>query len=175
MEENTPDEVAETENKRTTTFTTTTAPTDTSKKKRKNPYASFNVDPVLENDGRWIEYDAFQVKVARMGGGNTAYNKAMLDIGDKYKKTTLKKMNDKKSTKLLNELHIKTLIKGWEVWDFDDEKWVEGIHEFPSGKVVPVTFEAIENIFLNLKELKTDILEQSLEKSNYLKDDVVKN
>ena len=155
--------------------TDTTTTTVKKERVKKNPYAAFNIDQSLEEEGRWIDYGDFRVKVARMGGKNTAYSKAMLDISKKYSVSSIKRMNEEKSSKLLNELYINTLIKGWEVWDYDKEEWVAGVHDYSTGEIVEPSFDNIFSVFNNFVELRSDILQKSDNKDNYIKEEVVKN
>ena len=141
-----------------------------------NPYAMFNMDECIEADGFWADYGAFQVRVARMGGKNVMYNKALAAVGKKYNTASIKRLDEKKGEKLLNELYVKTIIKDWQVWDSDGECWVDGIHSVDGdGSVIKADFNSIYETFMKYPELRKDILEQSSDKNNYLKDDIVKN
>ena len=145
------------------------------KKEKKNPYAMFAMDECMEADGIWVDYGLFRVKVARQGGKNTLYSKEALKVSKKHNAASFKRMGNEKAAVILNELYVKGLVKGWEVWDEDKDQWVSGLFDIETGEVVPATFDNMLKTFSHFEELQVDILKQSGNKDNYIKEEVLPN
>jgi len=145
------------------------------KKEKKNPYAMFDMDECMEEDGIWADYGLFRVRVARQGGKNTLYSKEALKVSKKHNAASFKRMGNEKAAVILNELYVKGLIRGWEIWDEDNDQWKPGLFDIDTGEVVEPTFENMLKTFSGFEELQLDILKQSSNKDNYIKEEVVKN
>lgn len=143
-----------------------------------NVYAMFDMDKNAEKDGFWKEFSNFRIKIARLGGKNTKYNKALVDVGKKYQKQNIKDITDDEQDTISAELIAKAFVTGWEVKD-DDGNWVPNtIHSYPSGEVVDFNVDNVINVLTNLPELSKEIENVADNKRFYTKEyqkEVVKN
>lgn len=137
---------------------------------------SFKTDSNLEKTGIEIEYDGVRVRIARAGGANENFAKALERITKPYRRQiqsdtlSLEKGND-----LAAQAFAEAVVLDWETKV--GETWERGIdpvdagQEAESGKLLPVTKENILAVFNNLPDFFADLREQS-QKAALFREDV---
>lgn len=139
-----------------------------------NPYRSFTTDKELEQNGILSDEGDFAVLLARAGGRNQAYTRAMEKIYKTNKrKIDLDLMDSKVGRRLLIETFVETVIKGWFVHDgYDDngtKKWRPGLVN-KAGEEVEASKENILKLLLDedLSELFGNLNAVASSSKNYL-------
>lgn len=119
-------------------------------------YKLFKTDQNLETDGIFIEYGTnsegkpIRVKIARAGGSNKAFSKALEKATRPYRKAIQSGLLDNGTAdRLYKDVFADTVILGWEN--------VEG----PDGKPLPFNRENVLKLFEDLPDLFTDLREQA--------------
>lgn len=137
-----------------------------------NFYELFRTETNLEVDGVWKEYAGglVRVKIARQGGKNIAFNKALSKIGKRFEKAP----NDTKEQidRPWAEVFAAAVIKGFEV-KVDDE-WVSGVY-LPDNngnlQLVEANTENIIKVLLDLPDLFTKIKNDADEMRTFQKEE----
>lgn len=118
-------------------------------------YKQFETNPELEKKGIWVEYEDGEEKpsrflIARAGGANTAFNKAMEAAAQPIRR---KLQNNLVGVAELRKLNVKvfseTVILGWE--NVKDAQ----------GNELAFTRENVVKLFTDLPDLFDDIQEQA--------------
>jgi len=122
-------------------------------------YKNFRTDPTVESQGVVLEYGDFRVTVARSGGGNRAFARALETKTQPYRRAIATgTMDAERSLQIYHEVFAEAVIRNWEVKV--DGEWKQGI-EAPDGSVLPYTRENVLATFKALPDLFIDIKEQS--------------
>ena len=118
-------------------------------------YKLFKTDENLETDGTWLEYgqnekgEPIRIKIARAGGHNSAFSKALEKATRPYRKAIQTGMLDNKTAdKLYKEVFADTVVLDWIN--------VEG----PDGKPMEFKRENVLKLFEDLPDLFADLREQ---------------
>ncbi len=125
-------------------------------------YNTFKMDTEAETKGRILEYEGsgFRVTVARAGGSNKRFKKAMEKRARPLRRAIdMEALGDDQARDMLMDVYANTVVVDWEVLNGNGE-WHHGI-ESEDGELLPVTPENIIATFKNLPELFNDIMEQS--------------
>lgn len=119
-------------------------------------YKLFKTDENLETDGIWLEYgqnekgEPIRIKIARAGGHNSAFSKALEKATRPYRKAIQTGMLDNKTAdKLYKEVFADTVVLDWIN--------VEG----PDGKPMEFKRENVLKLFEDLPDLFADLREQA--------------
>lgn len=132
-------------------------------------YASFRVDEKRKEEGVWLDYGDFRIRVGHAGQSNKRYmtymEKALRPVRQAMNAGTLS--NDR-SLAIMADIFAKTVILAWEVSQTVDGKtsWVEGI-EGPEGEILPYDEDNVIATFKALPELFVDIQNQSSSIANF--------
>lgn len=122
-----------------------------------NLYELFGTDKSAEVDGIWIDYGAAgRFQLARSGGANTAYKKAitLMYKANKHAIETETMPDDVAEQKTL-EIFCKHVLKGWEgVKDRD-------------GKALKFSVDAAITLLSELDDLYADLRAQASKVSNF--------
>lgn len=123
-------------------------------------YQQFQTDKNRERDGIVVDYGTFRVTVARAGGANKAFAKA-LDVATRpYQRVIAAEvMDNDKGREILIEVYAETIIKNWEIKG-EDGKWSKGI-DGPDGKKIPYKTENVIKVLKDLPDLFLDIKSQA--------------
>lgn len=98
-------------------------------------YENFQTDKKVEVDGREVDFGDFRVTIARAGGANKAYQKALEAKTKPLQRViAVDALDNEKAMDLLKELFSEHIVRNWEVKNEDDE-WQQGI-EGPNGEVL---------------------------------------
>lgn len=119
-------------------------------------YNLFKTDENLEKDGIWIEYgeasngEPTRIKIARAGGQNTAFTKALDKATKPYRKAIQTGMlDDKTADRIYKDVFADKVVLDWMN--------VEG----PDGKMMDFTKENVMKLFTDLPDLFADLREQA--------------
>ena len=119
-------------------------------------YKLFKTDENLETDGIWLEYgqtekgEPVRIKIARAGGHNSSFSKALEKATRPYRKAIQTGMLDNKTAdKLYKEVFADTVVLDWIN--------VEG----PDGKPMEFKRENVLKLFEDLPDLFADLREQA--------------
>jgi len=114
-------------------------------------YKLFKTDPRCETEGVTLDYgDGVKIRIARAGGSNKNYIKAMDRLGRKYhRELGLDILPEETATRLYQELYADSVILGWE--GVSDE----------AGNLLPFSREAVLKVFADLPDLWNDVRAQA--------------
>lgn len=119
-------------------------------------YNLFKTDENLETDGIFIEYGEtddgkpIRIKIARAGGSNKAFSKALEKATRPHRKAIQSGFLDNATAdRLYKEVFAETVVLGWEN--------VEG----PDGKLLDFNRENVLKLFTDLPDLFQDLREQA--------------
>jgi hypothetical protein len=131
-------------------------------------YNKFKTSADSEKNGVSFIFENARVTMARAGGDNKPYNKALAEWVAKNKKALeVDAISNDVARRHLQELFASYVIVNWEIDEnFDkpdtDAKWVVGI-ENEAGEIVPfsrenviATLDDLPDFFLKLKQLAED-------------------
>jgi hypothetical protein len=115
-------------------------------------YTKFKTDKNREKDGVTLDYgDGVMIHIARAGGSNTAYLKAMEKMYRKHRRQIqLETLPEETAAKLLREIWADTVVLGWE-----------GITDEKTGGPIEFSRDACIKLFEDLPDLFVDIREQA--------------
>ncbi len=146
-------------------------------------YEQFQTSKDMECDGIYIEYEGFRVCIARSGGGNKRYSKALERATRPHRRAiATESMNNERAEKLMMDVYAETCVKGWDQEKVEEDgssTWIPGI-EPPEkdGELLPVTKENVLATFERLPDLYRDLQAQSNNGTLYresLREDAAKN
>lgn len=121
-----------------------------------NLYKLFKTDEDLEKEGIWIEYGSddegapVRIKVARAGGQNTAFSKALEKATRPHRKALQTGLlDDKTADRLFKNVFADHVVLGWENVTNS------------AGENLPFNRENVLKLFEDLPDLFTDLREQA--------------
>lgn len=131
------------------------------------PYSVFRTDKALEKEGIVLDYGDFKIKVARAGGSNTAFQKALTAKVRPYKRQLdAGTIPDDVAERLFLDVYAESVVLGWE--GVTDE----------NGKPLPYSKENAVKLFTDLPDLFRDVQNQAAAISNFraeVTEDTIKN
>jgi len=131
------------------------------------PYSIFRTDKSLEKEGIILDYGDFKIKVARAGGANAAFQKALTAKVRPYKRQLdAGTIPDDVAEKLFLDVYAESVVLGWE--GVTDE----------NGKPLPFSKENAVKLFTDLPDLFRDVQNQAAAISNFraeVTEDTIKN
>lgn len=129
-------------------------------------YDTFKTDPTREQEGVWLDYGDFRVRVAHAGQGNKRYvayaEKALRPVRRAMDAGAL---SNERSMAIMADIYAKTIIIDWQVLQ-EDKTWKIGI-ESEDGSILPFTTENVELTLKNLPNLFSDIQGQASSIANF--------
>lgn len=134
--------------------------------------ALFKTDKKLEKDGVEIDYDFAVITVARAGGSNTAYKKALIDVLQPYRQALQAGLIEEN---ILQPKFIKLfadhVILNWQTRR-SDQTLVQGLEgtEGTDGELVPFTAENVYKYLLEVPELYEALEKEATSRKLFLKD-----
>lgn len=138
-----------------------------------SPFDVFSTEPSLEVTGIIIDYGRFYFKIARAGGSNAAFAKAMRDKFAPYTRAIeLGEMDTKIGDRLTAEAFAETIVLGWGYVD-DAGKKHDGTILGKDGKEqIKFSVDAAKRLFADLPELFKDLLKEAQKLANFRRTDV---
>lgn len=129
-------------------------------------YNTFKTDPTREQEGVWLDYGDFRIRVAHAGNGNKKY----VSYAERALRPVRQAMNagalsNERSMAVMADIYATTVILGWQVMQ-EDGSWKDGI-EAENGELLPVNKECIEQTLKNLPALFSDIQGQASSIANF--------
>lgn len=123
-------------------------------------YEAFRTDKEAERNGIIVDYGEFRITVARAGGANKQYQKA-LEVRTRPLRRAIDSgsLDNERSTEILRQVYAQTVVRNWEVKNEDGE-WVPGI-EGPEGDLVPFNRDNVLTTFNALPDLFSDLMQQA--------------
>ena len=115
-----------------------------------SPYELFKTDPKAETEGLTLDYGDFRIRIARAGGANRAFARALEARLKPYRRQLQTETLDEKiAERILREVYADHVILGWD--------GVTG----PDGKAMAFARETVLKLFEDLPELFRDIQDQA--------------
>lgn len=133
-------------------------------------YDTFETDPNMEQEGVFLDYGDFRVRIAHAGQGNSKYVK----YAEKKLKPVRKAMEagalgNERSMAIMIDIYCESIILDWQVRN--GETWKSGI-EARDGSVMPFTRENVETTLRALPNLFLDIQQQAQSIANFRRADL---
>lgn len=119
--------------------------------KRKSIYDKFSTDKKLEQEGVTLDYgDGMEIRIARAGGSNVKFEKALQAKSRKYGLQVKHDLLDPDQMReLMREVLAETVVLGWS-----------GVTD-REGNTLSFSKENCVQLFKDLPDLFDDVLEQS--------------
>jgi hypothetical protein len=134
-------------------------------------YSKFKTDKKAEQEGIWLNYGDFRVKVARSGGANSTYRKELEKATQPYLRAIKTgTMDDSVAEKIHHDVFARTVVLDWNVNTAEKGEepiWVAGIEHPDTEEVVPYTPEIGVEVFTIAMELFLDLREAAGNSSNF--------
>lgn len=131
-------------------------------------YDTFETDPTREQEGVFLDYGDFRIRIAHAGQGNKRYvayaEKAMRPVRQAMNAGAL---GNERSMAILVDIYAKTIILDWQVATKNEAGentgWKSGI-EARDGSILPfdtqtviATLKALPNLFLDIQQQASSI------------------
>lgn len=124
-------------------------------------YDKFKTDAVIEKDGLWLDYGDFMIRVARSGGANKSFQKAIEKMARPYRRAiATESMPAEKADEIMMAAYANAVVKDWKVRD-EDDNWTHGIEDPEGGDLLAVNPANVLATFKLLPELYADVQEQA--------------
>lgn len=118
-------------------------------------YDDIKVDTGLETKGVVIDYGNYRITLARAGGSNKNFQKALERLSAPFERAmTAGSMSNTQADNLMKEAYAEQVILNWEVPAAGKNKWKQGIEDPDTGNVVAFNKENVLKI-LNHPALHT--------------------
>lgn len=127
-------------------------------------YELFKTDDDLETKGVTINYGEFKITVARAGGSNKKYHKALEVKTRPYRRAIQAgTMDPDTDRKAYAEVYAEAVVLGWSkvIKENGEEKEINGVIAGPDGEDIPFTKANVVKVLLDLPELFADIQSQA--------------
>lgn len=133
-------------------------------------YDTFETDATMEQEGVFLDYGDFRIRIAHAGQGNSKYVK----YAEKKLKPVRKAMEagalgNERSMTIMIDIYAESIILDWQVRD--GEGWKTGI-ESRDGSVMQFTRDNVESTLRALPNLFLDIQQQAQSIANFRKADL---
>lgn len=133
----------------------------------------FQTDAELEKQGIFLEYGDTRIRVARAGGGNTAYQKRLESVTRPYRRAIqTETLPVDQANGLVMKVFAETVVLGWETKVGDE--WKPGMDPIdlglPPGDLLPMSQERVLEVFTRLPDLFKDVQEQAGKAALFLTD-----
>lgn len=133
-------------------------------------YDTFETDPNREQEGVFLDYGDFRVRIAHAGQGNKKY----VSYAEKVLRPVRQAMNagalsNERSMSLMADIYVKTIILDWQVATKDSKgviTWKQGI-ESKEGEILPFSNDTVLDTIKALPNLFMDIQAQAQSIANF--------
>lgn len=143
----------------------------------KSMYEQFETDGDREKKGVWLDYGDFRVRIARAGGSNKDYQKALERVTRSHRQSIkAQTMDSDFAEDLVRRVYAQTVILDWETKV--EDKLKKGIQQKGSKELLKVNTANVLSTIRALPALFEDIQEQSREITLFrsaLKDELLGN
>ena len=112
-----------------------------------NPYEMFETDAGLEQDGQWIDYGDFEIKIAKAGGGNRRYVRIHQELMKPYeRRAAVGALDEETARPVLAKIYAKAVVLDWKgVTDRD-------------GAPLPFSEQNVASLLCDLPALFADLI-----------------
>lgn len=122
-----------------------------------SPYALFETDKKVEQEGVKLDYGPFYIQVARAGGANTRFRDLLRTRMAPHKRAmATETMSEELQEKIGMEVFCETVVLSW-----GSEKHGEGKIAGRDGKPLDFSVENVKALFKDLPDLARDVFAQS--------------
>lgn len=130
--------------------------------------AAFTTDKATETKGKWVEIGPAKFLLARAGGSNTKFQKAIEAVMRPYQRMiAMDQFSEAEAAKLSVKPFVDTVLLGWEnvrpVTQDEDGEW-------QVGEPIPFSKEKAVEILTNLPDLFRRLLTESTNIGNFAPD-----
>lgn len=122
-------------------------------------YSQFSTNKDLEADGVWIEYGTtedgkpIRIKIARAGGNNVAFAKALEKATRPHRRAlNAGTLDDQTADRIYKSVFAETVVKDWQ--NIEDENGEE--LEFSKDNVLKL-FNDLPDLFIDLREQSSNV------------------
>lgn len=142
-------------------------------------YSQFATNPELEKSGVILDYGTYYLRIARAGGANKVFEKAMKRLFDPHRRAIqTETMPPAKFESLMRQAYAEAVVVGWGYKkDVEDAKFIDGKFEALDGEgeevVLDFSVDNVVKVLADLPELFRDVQEQAT-KINLFKQDIRK-
>ena len=133
-------------------------------------YDTFETDPTREQEGVYLDYGDFRIRVAHAGQGNKRYvayaEKALRPVRQAMNAGAL---SNERSLSIMADVYAKTIVLDWQVAQKNEDgtiSWKTGI-EARDGSIQPFTAQTVEVTLKALPNLFSDIQQQASSIANF--------
>lgn len=124
-------------------------------------FQDFETDRKVEMDGVWIDYGNYQIRIARAGGGNKAYDVCLENKARPFRRALQNEvLSLEKQEQIVQEAFIETVILDWK-----------GVEEV-EGTPLECTQDNVRMLLKRLPDVWKDIQAQAQKVSLFRKEDV---
>ena len=122
-----------------------------------SPYALFETDKTIEQEGVRVNYGPFYFQVARAGGANTRFRDLLRQRMAPHKRAmATDTMSEDLQEQIGMDVFCETVVLGW-----GSEEFGEGKIAGRDGKPVEFSTENVKKLFSDLKDLARDVFQQA--------------
>lgn len=115
-----------------------------------SPYDIFKTDATTETEGLVLDYGDFQIRIARAGGANRAFARALEARLKPYRRQLQNETLDEQvAERIMRETYADHVILGWEGMTGSD------------GKALAFTRDSVLKLLADLPELFRDLQDQA--------------
>lgn len=128
-------------------------------------YGAFETSKEMERQGIWLDYGDFRLRIARAGGSNKNYQKAMEAKTRPHRKAIeAESFENDRALEILKEVYADHVVLAWETKQ--DGEWISGI-EAQDGSLLPFGRDNVVATFTNLPDLFTEVQQQASKANLY--------
>lgn len=123
-------------------------------------YENFSTDAQSEQEGVWVDYGQFRVRLARAGGANKNYQKVLERESRPFRRAiATDSLDSEVAANILRKAYAKAVITGWETKR--DDEWVSGIEQPGTDELAAFNRENVERVLKDLPDLFVDLQGQA--------------
>lgn len=116
----------------------------------------FGTDPKVERDGAWLDFGEFRVRVARAGGANKSYQRALEEESREHRRVIeLNALDPELAEDILRRVYARAVVRDWETKR--DGEMVQGIELEDGAELLPVNPENVLAAFRAFPDLFSTI------------------
>ena len=131
----------------------------------KGPEALFKTSSKLEQEGIWLDYGDFRIKITRAGATNKRFKKFLDDKMKPHRRAMANDtLSDDLAEKLTREVWAEAIVLGW------DSPLGENVMPY-KGAAFQFSVDNCKTLFQDLPDLYIDVREQSLKLGLFLDGD----
>lgn len=138
-------------------------------------YSTFGTDKVLEEEGILLNYGQMRCRIARAGGNNAAFRKAVIARSKPYRSQIDKNtIGEEESNSIVAQSYADAVILSMEVKviDNDVESWRSGVPTEEPNTFLPFNKTNVIKLLTDLPELFADIRTMAADAYNFRQEEL---